>query len=126
MKQKNYQKGKIGEEIAAEFLKQKGIKIIAQNWQTRFGEIDLVGLDKNTLVFIEVKLKIGIKFGLPEQMISRRKIYQVEKTAYDFLRHYPKLEIKFPKRRIDAVCIVLNQDKSVNKVRHYQNLNLEF
>jgi len=126
MKYQNYQKGKIGEEIAAKFLAKKGFKIIDQNWRDKFGEIDLIVLDKNTLVFVEVKLKIGSDYGSPEQMINKRKISQIQKTAYDFLRQHPQLDPKFPQHRIDAVCIILNKDKSVRRVRHYKNLHQYF
>ena len=126
MKYQNYQKGKAGEDIAAEFLIHKGFKIIDQNWRNRFGEIDLIVLDKNILVFVEVKLKIGVDYGLPEQMISKRKVWQIEKTASNYLLQHPEIDSKFVQRRIDAVCIVLNKDKSVERIKHYQNLHQDF
>jgi len=59
MKQKNYEVGRLGEKIAAEFLAKKGYRILARNFRTRFGEIDLVAAKDGVLVFVEVKLKIG-------------------------------------------------------------------
>ncbi|HDL89580.1 MAG TPA: YraN family protein, partial [Thermodesulforhabdus norvegica] len=52
-------KGKQSEDVAAQFLRQKGLKIINKNVQTRFGEIDIVALDRNTIVFVEVRSVYG-------------------------------------------------------------------
>ena len=122
MKKLNYAKGKIGENIAADFLAKKGFKIIAQNWQNRFGEIDLIAIDKNILVFVEVKLKIGEDFGLPEEMINTRKIYQVQRAAEMFLLDESDLAKRYPQYRLDAVCIVCNEDKTVKDISHYENI----
>jgi len=68
-KVRNYKTGKEGEEIARKFLVQKGFRLIESNYSNKLGEIDLIMLDKEVLVFVEVKLKIGDKFGSPEEMI---------------------------------------------------------
>ena len=117
----------MGENIAAEFLTKKGFKIIAQNWQNKFGEIDLICLDcrglvYQILVFVEVKLKIGEEFGLPEEMIDPRKIYQIQRSAEMFLLNEPSMAQKYPQYRLDAVCIVLDRNKEVQDIRHYENL----
>ncbi len=122
MKQFNYQTGKTGETIAADFLIQKGFKIIDKNFHTRFGEIDLIATYKGKLIFIEVKLKVGDRFGTPEEMINKAKIMQVKKTAQMYILKNPEIASKYPSYRVDAVCIVLNQDKSVERITHYENL----
>lgn len=128
MKRFNYQKGRAGEKIAADYLKKKGYKIIEANFQNRFGEIDLIASrTQNTskaLVFIEVKLRIGRDLGLPEEMITPGKIRQIKRMAEIFLQNNPKLKAIYPQQRLDAVCIVLDQDKKVEEIRHYENLEL--
>lgn len=60
----------MGEEIACRLLKEKGYRIIETNFRTRFGELDIIASKDNFLVFVEVKLKKGTDFGLPEEMIT--------------------------------------------------------
>ena len=85
MKQQNYQKGKRGEDIAESFLIKNGFQIVEKNFNTRFGEIDLIAIKNDTLHFVEVKLKVGERFGTPEEMINKRKIWQVMKTSESYL-----------------------------------------
>jgi len=122
MKQLNYTKGKLGEQIAIEYLKKKGYSVIKSNYRTRFGELDIITSKDNLLVFIEVKLKTGTDFGIPEEMINPKKLRQIQNTAEMFLLQEMTLRAKFKQYRIDAVCIILNQDTSVKEIRHYENI----
>jgi len=74
MKSNNKVTGNKGEELAAGYLSKKGYKIIERNFRTRFGEIDIVCWDGETLVFVEVKTKIGHDFGEPEEMVNKGKL----------------------------------------------------
>ena len=123
MKQLNYQKGKIGEGIAEKFLIKNGYKSIKSNFQNRWGEIDLIMTKKKTLVFVEVKLKIGGQYGAPEEMITPGKIKQITRIGQLFVQQNPKLAGDFPIQRIDAVCIVLNENKEVERINHYKNIS---
>ncbi len=69
----NIKKGKRGEAMAEKFLKKKGYKILHKNFRTRFGEIDLVALERGTLVFIEVKARSGAGFGSPLAAVGTKK-----------------------------------------------------
>ena len=121
-KTKNYNKGKEGEGIARDYLVKKGFVLIESNYSNNLGEIDLVMSDKDWLVFIEVKLKIGDIFGNPEEMIGKSKLSQVRRVAELFIVSDTQIAYKFKKYRIDAVCIVLNNDKSVNRISYYENI----
>ncbi len=125
MKKFNWQSGQKGEVIAKNFLLKKGYRIVESNFHTRFGEIDLTASKNKKLIFIEVKLKIGLRFGSPEEMINRHKIRQIHQTAQAFLQTRPQIATKYPSYQIDAVCIVLNQDKTINRIKHYQNIGAE-
>lgn len=118
MKTKNLETGHWGEEIGREFLRKKGYKIIDQNYKTKFGEIDLIVRDKKTLVFVEVRTKIGDDLGTPEDSLNREKIKKLIKNAavYVLRKDYQK------SYRIDAVCIVLEENRTINRVTHYQNI----
>lgn len=121
-KKENYIKGKNGEELALEFLKNKGFSLIETNYENKIGEIDLIMTDKDWLVFVEVKLKVGDRFGTPEEMINKRKIFQVRKVAESYLVLENKIAKNFKKYRIDAVCIVLNEDLTIQRINHYENI----
>ncbi len=122
MKQFNYNKGRLGEQIAVEYLKKKGYSIVKSNYRTRFGELDIIASIGNLLVFVEVKLKTGVDFGTPEEMINPRKLRQIQNTAEMFLLQDRALKVKFKQYRIDSICIVLNQDTGVEQIKHYENI----
>jgi putative endonuclease len=69
----NQRVGKWGEETAAEYLKQKGCQIIAQNVRTPYGEIDVIAKHDNSTIFVEVKTRTSNTMGLPEESITPRK-----------------------------------------------------
>lgn len=124
MKQFNFQKGQRGEEIASIYLTRKGFRIIEKNFSTRFGEIDLIGINKDRLVFIEVKLKIGDMFGTPEEMVNRRKLLQVQNTATAYMQKNTEIAVKYPLRQIDVVAIVLGSSGDVIRIEHYESVEL--
>jgi len=124
VKQFNFQKGQRGEEIASIYLTRKGFRIIEKNFSTRFGEIDLIGINKDRLVFIEVKLKIGDMFGTPEEMVNRRKLLQVQNTATAYMQKNTEIAVKYPLRQIDVVAIVLGSSGDVIRIEHYESVEL--
>lgn len=70
---KNILLGKRGEEIAADYLKNKGYQILETNWRYRRAELDLIAMQGAILVFVEVKTRSSDRFGTPESFISRQK-----------------------------------------------------
>ena len=122
MKQENFKKGRIGEEIAKKYLLEKGFEIIEQNYSIDVGEIDIIALHNNWLVFVEVKLKVGDQFGSPEEMISKGKIWQIRRVAEMWLLNNEKMRRLHPQQRIDAVCIVTDTDYNVESLKYYDNI----
>ena len=84
MEQKR-QIGKRGEELGAHYVKERGVNIIEKNYSCPFGEIDLIGIDRGTYVFFEVKYRRTKSFGGPEEAIDIRKQRKISKTA-DYYR----------------------------------------
>ena len=78
--------GKQGEEIAVEFLKKQGYRILERNWTTKFGEIDIIARDGHTLVFVEVKTRFEGIAGSAEASIDYRKRRSISRTALFFLQ----------------------------------------
>jgi len=116
MKQNNHHIGQITESAAAEFLCKKGYQIIERNFSNRFGEIDIIAKDKNILIFVEVKAKTGIEFGLPEEMITKGKLSKIRRMANLYMQE------KMLPCRIDVVAIVLDRNESITRLTHYQNV----
>lgn len=116
--------GKIGENLAREFLEKQGYKIIEQNYKTKYAEIDLVTekparfFGKSRLVFIEVRTKIGENFGAPEDTLNRNKLRKVLKNALA----YSAFKKWQGPSRIDAICIVLKPDYTVSRLTHHENI----
>ncbi len=79
------QSGKDGESKAVAYLKKKGWEIVVQNYRFKRGELDIIGLDKGTLVFVEVKFRKNNNFGFPEDFVDSNKISMVRKTAMNYL-----------------------------------------
>jgi len=92
----------VGEEIARKFLESKGYKIIAHNYRTKLGEIDLICEKGQSLIFVEVRRKTKAEFGEPAESINPKKVLKIKRTALHFLAEkgiYDK-EIRF-----DLFCI---------------------
>lgn len=77
--------GKLGEDIACKFFENNGIKIIKRNYFSKFGEIDLIGIENQTIIFIEVKLRIGDSFGDAIESINSNKLDKLHKSALAYL-----------------------------------------
>ena len=75
-----------GEAVAARWLQQRGYIIIQRNWRSRLGEIDLIAIDKRTLVFIEVKTrkKIHAKRFPAELSINQQKVARLKRLAQQY------------------------------------------
>ena len=76
-----------GEDIATDFLKKKGHKILARNYKTPVGEADIITKDKDTIVFIEVKARSNDAFGQPFESVDYRKQERLKKIALYYLKH---------------------------------------
>lgn len=66
MKTLNRETGRLAEELAVKALVAKGYEVLERNFANKFGEVDVVALEAETVVFVEVKAKTGEEMGLPE------------------------------------------------------------
>lgn len=77
------------EEMAAEFLKKQGCRILEKNYRTRSGEIDLILMDGRYLVFAEVKYRKNSRMGTALEAVDRRKQQIIRRVAGEYLhRHH--------------------------------------
>ena len=82
--------GKTVELHALNYLKKAGLSPIATNWSCRFGEIDLIMLEQDTVVFVEVRYRKNSNFGGALDSIDQHKCEKIIKTAEYFLNEYPQ------------------------------------
>jgi len=97
--------GKLGEDLAASYLEKKGYLIKERNFRFRAGEIDIVALDDDVLVFVEVKSRSGVEYGSPAEAVTFRKQQQIAKTALFYIN---KHELHNFNARFDVVSVLIN------------------
>lgn len=85
MKDGNIPLGRRGEEIACRYLAGRGYRILARNYRTRLGEVDIIAEQGKTLVFIEVKTRRGRRCGHPFEAVTAAKRRQISKAALLYL-----------------------------------------
>jgi len=110
--------GKNGEEIAVKFLEKLGYKILETNKRfSKLCEIDVIALDKETLVFVEVKTRKTDICGHPFEAITRGKYNHIKQGLFLYLHENPQ----YKKYRIDAISILI---KPEIKIEHLKNISL--
>ncbi|MCL6462371.1 putative endonuclease [Flavobacterium micromati] len=78
---KHNELGKLGEEMAVEFLQKEGYKIVETNWTFQKAEIDIIAKKENILAIIEVKTRSSLDFGLPQDFVKTKKIQLLVKAV---------------------------------------------
>jgi len=73
--------GKEGEDMAGRFLRDQGLKILKRNYRTRWGEVDIVARERDTIVFVEVKTRSKEAFGGPLSAVTREKQQRIRRMA---------------------------------------------
>ncbi len=85
MTDKNNARGVRGEDLAVDFLQKKGYRVLERNFRYGKGEIDIIAMNGDVLVFVEVKTRATARFGAPEEAITLRKQRQIRTTAEGYL-----------------------------------------
>jgi putative endonuclease len=99
--------GKTGEDLACAELCRRGYAILDRRFRTRDGEIDIVARDGAVLVFVEVKTRRSLRFGLPRAAVTLRKQHRMARMAAAYLaRRHPRAW----SCRFDVVEITLDRD----------------
>lgn len=117
---RNQTVGQKGEDEAAHYLKKLGYKIVERNFKKPQGDIDIVALDADTLVFVEVKTRFSKAYGLPVDAVTPWKIRALIKNA----QLYKMLHSELPESlRIDVVSVDYTQGVSP-KIELIKNITL--
>jgi putative endonuclease len=88
--------GDWGEALTAEYLRERGYRIVASKYRCRYGEIDLIASDGETICFVEVKLRSNLGCGLPREYVTEAKKKRLRTTAQFYLAsHDPDALCRF-------------------------------
>ena len=110
--------GRTGERLAAEALMSKGYHILERNFRCRQGEIYLVAEDEQDLIFVEVKARRGVSFGLPEDALTIYKCRKLVEVASYYLDLHSCSERSW---RIDVVAVQFTSNGKLQEIRIYEH-----
>lgn len=99
--------GKLGEDLATDFLIKQNYKIVERNFECKQGEIDIVAIDKNEVVFVEVKTRTGKTYGAPVDAVDENKKKHLIKSIKYYI-YKKNLENAFI--RIDIIEVYIKEN----------------
>ena len=106
---KHNELGKRGEELAAQYLTEKGYEILERNWRNKHKEIDIIAKDGESLVIVEVKTRQTDEYGDPDIAVTRQKQWRLISAANAYV-FQNKLDID---TRFDIISIVFHDDEPI-------------
>ena len=115
-------RGAIGEQAAAELLADHGYEIVERNFRTKYGELDVIAVDGGTLVFCEVRTRVGrnaIAYAL--ESIGPGKRLQLRKMAREWLRLSTAERPFTTGMRFDAIAVAMTRDGRVLSMEHVRD-----
>lgn len=108
--------GKAGEQIAYNYLKEKGYQVLEQNWRYRRAEVDLIARHGEVLVFVEVKTRSSQAFGEPEEFVSTQKENLLSSAASAYMEAINHdWEIRF-----DIIAVLFQSEQSYS-IKHIED-----
>lgn len=118
MKTSKQNLGNWGESLAAQYLTRQGYTILARNYRTPYGEIDLITRIGNVTVFVEVKTRRTHTFGYPEESVNRRKQEHLRNSVEFYIQQNPEQDGEW---QIDVITVELFHHKQTPVITHFQN-----
>lgn len=107
--------GKLGEELAVDFLIEKGYEILETNWRFQKAEVDIIAQKENILAVVEVKTRSSLDFGLPQEFVKPKKIQLLVKAINEYVTQNDlDVEVRF-----DIVAI--HKEKSEFVIEHIED-----
>jgi len=102
--------GNFGEKKAAEILETKGYKILTRNYKCKMGELDIIARKGYTIVFVEVKTRSNLKYGIPAEAVNNQKRVHMHRTAtyYMTTNRITNVNVRF-----DVIEIYINHIEQV-------------
>ena len=110
--------GEAGERAAARYLKRRGYKIVATQTKLRPGELDIVAVDRGTIVFVEVKTRGNQRYGHPAEAVTPAKQRRITRLAVTYLKLHGLLEHA---ARFDVVAVTWPENRRRPEIEHFKN-----
>lgn len=111
-------KGSFGEKLAREYLEKSGMRTICTNWRySTLGELDIISMDIDVIVFVEVKTRSSLQCGHPLEAVNERKMRNILKLSEIFLSESEDLD--FSSVRYDVVSVIAGKDP---KLEHFMDV----
>lgn len=114
----NREKGLIGEEYASRYLLAKGYKIVDRNYRSIIGEIDIIAMKDDLLVFVEVKARTTINYGYPYEAVNWKKRARIIKNSYIYMKEKHMENLQF---RFDIIEVYLLDRPKINHIENAFN-----
>lgn len=111
----NQELGKTGEDLAVNYLENKGYRILDRNWRSGHKEIDIVAMDGEILVAVEVKTRKSATYGEPETAVTVGKQQMLIRAVDAYIR-YKNLDVDV---RFDIISIILNEEEQ--QIEHIED-----
>jgi putative endonuclease len=119
VKRHNIELGRWGERLAETHLVESGAKILARNYRSAPGEIDLIMEDDGELVAVEVKTRTDLDLEQPEEAVTRWKLLRMARGLQTYAINN---DLEDRPMRLDVVAVVLNLDGSVQRLTHLRSV----
>ena len=107
------EQGRAGEDIAAQWLENRGYKILDRNYRVREGEIDIVAFQERTVVFVEVKWRRSTRFATPGESVGARKRARLRHAALMWMVEHGEWSARF-----DVIEMVANVNGLSPHIHH--------
>lgn len=111
----NIELGKRGEQLAKQYLVSKGYNILNMNFRNKIGEIDIIAMEKNILIFIEVKTRTGINYGYAYEAVNKKKQRKIINTSLIYLK---QKHIRDTQWRYDIIEVYLTSNIKINHIEN--------
>lgn len=104
-----------GEQIATDFLLNKGYNVLHRNWRSGHKEVDIIAFKDDILAIIEIKTRSKSKLSFPEETVTHRKQQFLKSAAIDYVALYPQyINIRF-----DIISIIIAKDE-IKEIVHFE------
>jgi putative endonuclease len=108
--------GRRGEDLAVQYLEQRGLIVLSRNWRCREGEVDVVATDRRRLVVCEVKTRSGTGFGEPADAVDNRKAARIRRVTQAWLAAH---QVRWCEIRFDVLAVLAQPGEPI-AVQHYE------
>jgi putative endonuclease len=111
----NIEKGKIGEKISRDYLIKNGYTILETNYKNKIGEIDIIALSNDIVVFVEVKSRTNTKYGYAFEAVNISKQRKIINTSFIYIKNNKMDNFQL---RYDIIEVYLTNNLSINHIEN--------